>query len=132
MKRSLWLFTALLSLWLGLTSCTSPNSTNESAAAGIENYLKALALKNANDLIQASCAEWEEQASVELDSFELVETRLEGLSCQVTGADGEIRLVNCQGKILTSYQGENQEVDLSKNTYMSVQEDGIWKMCGYR
>lgn len=132
MKRSLCFFTVLLFLWLGLFGCTSPDFMDESTAAGIENYLKVLASRKANDLIQASCTEWEEQASVELDSFELVETKLEGLSCQGTGADGKIRLVNFQGKNLSSYQGESQEVDLSTNTYIAVQEDGVWKMCGYR
>jgi len=132
MRQPFFLLLWILLLLLGLTSCGSQGSSTGSAAAGIENYLQALASKDADQLVQASCAQWEEGSSVELDSFELVETKLDNLSCQETGAEGETKLVTCQGKILTSYNGENQEIDLSANTYVAALEDGVWKMCGYR
>lgn len=130
MKRSLILFLPLVILF-GLAGCGNKQPSSNSPAASIEAYLQALISKNADQLVQASCARWEEQSSVELDSFELVETRLDNLSCQESGTDGENKLVTCQGKILTSYNGENQEIDLSANTYIASQEDGVWKMCGY-
>lgn len=132
MRQPFFLLLWILLLLLGLTSCGSQGSSTGSAAAGIENYLQALASQDADQLVQASCAQWEEGSSVELDSFELVETKLDNLSCQETGAEGETKLVTCQGKIFTSYNGENQEVDLSANTYVAALEDGVWKMCGYR
>jgi len=132
MRQPFFLLLWILLLLLGLTSCGSQGSSTGSAAAGIEYYLQALASKDAVQLVQASCAQWEEGSSVELDSFELVETKLDNLSCQETGEEGETKLVICQGKILTSYNGENQEVDLSANTYVAALEDGVWKMCGYR
>jgi hypothetical protein len=57
---------------------------------------------------------------------------LEGLSCQDAGNADNATLVSCTGKIKASYNGENQELDLSSRTYRAVQEGGDWRMCGYK
>jgi len=115
-------------LFLALTACTRQSG----AANGIEKYIQALSEKNRDQVINASCKAWEEQATIEVDSLELVGTKLEGLACQESGSDGDSRLVTCQGKIITTYDAETVELDLTKNTYIAVDEDGSWKMCGYR
>lgn len=107
-------------------------SQQSGAATAIETYVKALVARDANALKNASCAEWEGNAQVELDSFTAVSISLEGLSCQEAGKDGNATLVSCTGKIKASYNGENQELDLSSRTYRAVQESSEWRMCGYK
>jgi hypothetical protein len=107
-------------------------SQRSSAAAAVETYIKALVARDANALKNASCAQWESNAQVELDSFTAVSISLEGISCQEAGKDGDATLVSCTGKIKASYNGENQELDLSSRTYRAVQESSEWRMCGYK
>lgn len=112
----------------GLAACSS----QAGPAQAVQTYIEALANKNADELSSLSCASWEEAAQLELDSFEIVETRVEGLACQETGTEGDTHLVQCQGKIIASYNSEDQELDLSAMTYQVVQENGDWRVCGYR
>jgi len=69
---------------------------------------------------------------MELDSIQVVETRLEGLACTQTGTDGDIALVACQGKIIATFENEDQELDLSLRTYQVVQQGGEYLVWGYR
>ncbi len=98
----------------------------------VEDYLNALVSKDDALVSSLSCADWEAMALLELDSFQAVETRLEGLTCSDAGTDGDTFLVNCQGKIIATYNDEDQELDLSLRTYEVVQEDGEYLVCGYR
>jgi hypothetical protein len=107
-------------------------SQQSGAVTAVETYIKALVARNANALKNASCAQWEDNAQVELDSFTAVSISLEGLNCQEAGKDGDATLVSCKGKIKASYNGENQELDLSSRTYRAVQESSEWLMCGYK
>ena len=115
---------------LGLSACAS-NDANAPVRA-VEDYLTALVEKDANRLSTLTCGEWEEQALLELDSFQAVETRLEGLACEQTGTDGDTALVLCHGSIVATYGDEDQELDLSVRTYQVVQEGGEWLVCGTR
>ena len=38
----------------------------------------------------------------------------------------------CKGKIVATYNNEDQELDLSVRTYQVVQEGGEWLVCGVR
>jgi len=107
-------------------------ATKESAAQTVETYLKALIAKDANSLSALSCADWEAQALLELDSFQGVEASLSDLACSVTGTDGDTSLVTCQGKIIASYNGEAQEISLSDRTYQVNSQSGESLVCGYR
>ncbi len=98
----------------------------------VEDYLNALVSKDDALVSSLSCADWETMALLELDSFQAVETRLEGLICSDAGTDGDTFLVNCQGKIIATYNDEDQELDLSLRTYEVVQEGGEYLVCGYR
>ena len=121
----LLVFTILL-----LAACTS-NADNAPVQA-VENYLNALVEKDANRLTTLSCGDWEDDALLELDSFQAVTARLEGLACEQTGADGETALVLCSGNIVATYNNEDQQLDLSVRTYQVVQESGEWLVCGTR
>jgi hypothetical protein len=114
-----------------LTACASaaPNS----APAAIEAYFKALVAKNSTAAINASCANWEDDAKQEADAFAAVAPSLSGLSCSVTGTDPDGTLVTCEGVINVTYNNEAQVISLADNgPYLAVEENGEWRMCGYR
>jgi hypothetical protein len=98
----------------------------------VEDYLGALVEKNGDEISILSCAEWELNALLELDSLQAVDTRLEDLSCSVSGDDNGTTLVTCQGKLIATYNDEDQDLDLSVRTYQVIQQGGNWLVCGYR
>jgi hypothetical protein len=102
------------------------------AAKAVEDYLTALVNKNSSALSALSCASWESNALLELDSLQAVTTRLENLSCTAAGTDGTTTQVNCQGKIIATYNNEDQQLDLSVRTYQVVQQGGEYLVCGYK
>ena len=107
------LLTILASLLL--TACASSNQ--DAPARAVEDYLNALVAKDEDRLSTLSCGDWEDDALLELDSFQAVTARLEGMTCEQTGTDGNTALVLCNGKIIASYGNEDQELDLSETTY---------------
>jgi hypothetical protein len=113
-----------------LAACAA--STEDAPARAVEDYLNALVAKDADRLSTLSCGEWEDDALLELDSFQAVTARLEGVACEQTGTDGETALVLCDGNIVATYNDEDQELNLSVRTYQVVQEDGEWLVCGVR
>jgi hypothetical protein len=116
-------------LSLFLAACGSSASQ---APRAVEDYLNALVNKDASRLSALSCADWESNALLELDSLQAVDTRLEGLACSVSGSDGDTTLVSCQGKIIATYNNEDQELDISVRTYQVIQQGGESLVCGYR
>lgn len=119
----------MLGLGVLLSAC---DGAGGGAVDAVEGYINALAGKDEARLISLSCAAWESDAMLELDSFQLVEVTVEGLSCQSSGTDGDITLVDCQGTFQMSYGGEPQELDLSTRTYEVIQQGGDWLVCGVR
>jgi hypothetical protein len=113
-----------------LMACAS--GSDNAPAKAVEDYLNALVAKDADRLSTLSCGEWEDDALLELDSFQAVEARLDGLACEQTGTDGDTSLVLCSGNIIATYNDEDQELDLSVRTYQVVQEGGEWLVCGVR
>jgi hypothetical protein len=113
-----------------LSACTS--KSNDAPAKAVENYLNALVAKDVDRLTTLSCSDWEDDALLELDSFQAVTTRLDGMACSQTDTDGDTALVLCKGKIIATYGNEDQEMDLSTRTYQVVQEGGDWLVCGTR
>jgi hypothetical protein len=98
----------------------------------VEDYLGAVVAKDFDQAAALSCAAWEEQAQMEVDSFGAVQTRLEGVDCQQTGTAGDAALVTCAGNIVATYNDEDQNITLAGRTYKAVQEGGEWRMCGYQ
>jgi hypothetical protein len=117
-------FTSLLS------ACTANNEN--APVQAVEGYLTALVEKDANRLTTLSCGDWEDDALLELDSFQAVNTRLEGVACEQTGTDGATALILCNGSIIATYDTEDQQLDLSARTYQVVEEGGEWLVCGTR
>ena len=128
-KLSLTILIPILST-LFLTACASNNSNGPAKA--VEDYLNALVAKDENRLPTLVCGNWEEDALIELDSLQAVTARLDNVSCTQTGSDGDTALVNCSGKLVATYNNEDQELDLSVRTYQVVQQDGNWLVCGTR
>ena len=126
-------FLLLIVVLLAIPTLAACASKKEDAPAkAVEDYLNALVAKDSDHLTTLSCSDWEDDALLELDSFQAVTTKLDGLACQQTGTDGDTALVLCKGKIIATYNNEDQELDLSVRTYQVVQQDGDWLVCGTR
>lgn len=113
-----------------LTACSS--SSSDAPAKAVEDYLNTLVAKDADRLPTLVCGDWEEDALIELDSFQAVTARLDNVACTQSGTDGDTALVNCTGKIVATYNNEDQELDLSVRTYQVIQDGGDWLVCGTR
>jgi len=127
MRKVIRIVGILTFLSLTLTACTQQGS----AENAIEAYLNALVSKDVIRAVNKSCLDWEEGAHAEASSFEAVIVRLDGLACSSVGVSGDQTLVECEGKIIANYGGEDQDIPLSGRTYIAVFEDGEWRMCGY-
>ena len=101
------------------------------ASSAIQQYLKARAASDVDKMTLLSCPAWEAQARVEAASFRSMNATLDGVTCQVSGSDGSSTLVTCQGKIVTTYQGEARQWSVGDHPFKVVQQDGAWRMCGY-
>jgi len=120
-------------LILVLAACGGAGSANSSPSAVVESYINALDGKDGTIRSTLSCAEWEESALMEVDSFLAYEVSVEGLSCKEIGVDGVYTLVNCQGKVNVSYNGEEQPYyDLSIRNYQVIDQNGEFLVCGYQ
>jgi hypothetical protein len=102
------------------------------AAKAVEDFLNALVAKDATKLSALTCKDWTADAQMELDSLQAVKVRLEGVSCQSGSASGTTTPVNCQGKMIATYNGEDQTLDIAARTYQVVQQGGDYLVCGYQ
>jgi hypothetical protein len=127
-KILMFLLVAIIATFV--TACSSANS--DASAQAVESYLNALVAKDADRLPTLVCGDWEEDAFIELDSFQAVTARLDNVTCTQTGTDGDTALVDCTGNIIATYNDEDQELDLSVRTYQVVQQGGDWLVCGTR
>ncbi|HRQ31634.1 MAG TPA: hypothetical protein PLM89_00860 [Anaerolineales bacterium] len=121
---------ALVAISFLLASCAKSNS--DAPAKAVEDYLNTLVAKDADRLPTLVCGDWEDDALIELDSFQAVTASLENVSCTQTGADGDTALVLCTGNIVASYNNEDQRLDLAVRTYQVVEQGGDWLVCGTR
>jgi len=128
-RKLLLILFIVLVVNLLLTACVS---NTDAPAKAVEDYLNALVEKDTELLPTLVCGAWEGDALIELDSFQAVTARLEDAACAQTGMDGDIALVHCTGRIILSYDNEDQELDLSVRTYQVTQEGGDWLVCGTR
>ncbi len=124
------LFLGLICL-LTLVACGQQGQPDNPVGA-VESYLKLRVASDAPKMLAVSCKDWEGQASIEADSFKSMTANLDGLSCSQSGQDGAFTIVGCQGKIVTQYNGESRNWDLSQKPFKTIQEDGQWKVCGYQ
>lgn len=111
-----------------VTACAEEAESADPADT-IETYIKARIEGNADKMRAVSCADWENQALIQADSFKALNPEIEGMVCRrLDRREGEFTLVGCEGKIVTTYNGETREWPLG--TYRLIQEDEEWKMCG--
>jgi hypothetical protein len=116
-------------LILLLAACSS---TQEGGAVrAVEAYIQALNNKDSTQISILSCADWEQDALLEVDSLTGVNSQLENLACQQVGQEGADTYISCTGVLALDYNGEAQQIDLSARTYIAHQENGEWRMCGY-
>lgn len=115
---------SMVLLSLTLAGCSQAGDPG----AAMVKYLEARAAADADTIRGLSCAAWEGQAVAQADSFRSMNAQLENVTCQQSGTDGNFTLVTCDGRIVTTYNGENREWALG--TYRMAQEDGEWRMCG--
>ena len=130
MRTVLWKLPVTLMTIILLTACSSSNS--DAPAQAVEDYLNTLVAKDADRLPTLVCGDWEEDALIELDSFQAVTARLDNVACAQIDTDGGTALINCTGNIIATYNEEDQEIDLSLITYQAVQQGGEWLVCGTR
>lgn len=98
----------------------------------VQDYLQALAAQDQVAISNLTCSEWETQAFLELDALQLVKATLTDLQCRETEVVSGGVIVECSGKLETTYNNEISSVDLSQNRYFVSHENGDWLECGYR
>ena len=122
---------ALLAVILiGLLAACSTGQADPAQA--VTDYLNALITKDAQKAASLSCAEWEADSQMEVDSFQAVTATLDNVTCAVSAEEGDQKLVSCSGKIMISYNGETREINLADRAYRTVLEGGDWRVCGYQ
>lgn len=128
MQKTVLILILMISVF-ALAACAS---STDAPVQAVQNYLNALVNKEADRLPTLVCGEWEDDALIELDSFQAVNARLENVACSQTGADGRTALVLCSGSIVATYNDEDQQIDLSTRTYQVIEQGGDWLVCGTR
>lgn len=123
--------TVYLFIIIVLTTLSACAGTGDVPSQVVERYHHALVEKDEERLLNASCAEWEAMALMELDSFMSVETELVDFTCQTTSSDENNATVTCEGTISATYDGEAREFPLDIQTFLVIQEGGEWRLCGY-
>jgi hypothetical protein len=111
-----------------LVSCAGSSSP----AAVVEAYYNALVAGDAPTLTQLSCADWEQQSKLMLDSFTGVKARVDSIACSEQENDGSSVAVNCTGKIIATYGTEDQEINLSNTTFLLQKQGNEWLVCGQK
>ena len=125
-------YSAIKFIVLTLSFLISACDSSSRQAMVVEEYLNALVSKDATQLSTLSCAEWAPYAATEMNSFQAVTATLQDLTCETTGTEGDMTLVVCGGTIATTYNDEQQQIDLSLRTYQVVEQGGEYLVCGYR
>ena len=111
---------------IALGACAS----GDMAAQAVQDYYQAIVSGDADRAVALSCADWEFNAQMDVDSFQAVDATLDGFTCEQTGTAGDMATVACQGQIVMSYDGEDQFLDLAGN-YQAQNVGGDWLFCGY-
>jgi hypothetical protein len=106
-----------------LTACAT-----ESPAQVVEAYFQAIIDDQPERLAELSCAAWEADALTAATSFRNTGATLDGMQCEANGEEAGYQIVQCQGRIVVVYQGEERAFPLTR--YRVIQENNAWRMCG--
>ena len=112
---------------LALSAC---GASGDMAAQAVQDYYQAIVDGDAERAVALACADWELNAQMDVDSFQAVDASLDDFTCEQTGTNGDMATVDCQGKIVMSYVGEDQFLDLTA-FYQAQIVGGDWLFCGY-
>ncbi|MCJ7623050.1 MAG: nuclear transport factor 2 family protein [Anaerolineaceae bacterium] len=124
-SRIFFLFAAVAFIFVGCSQDA------DDASQPVHAYLEALVSQDIDQISNLVCTAWEEQAILEVDAFMGVDAALEDVSCTQTEADEDSALVECKGKIVATYNVEQQELPLDGRFYVVTREGGEWRVCGY-
>lgn len=126
--KKLVLTSFALGIFILISACTS----RADPAQSVMDYLIALTNQDADTAVSLSCADWEEQARLEADSFLSVKATLNNVQCQTGTLSDEQADVTCTGAIDMTYNEEVRSIDLSLRTYSLQYQAGEWRVCGYK
>ena len=121
MKRILFLLLPIIVILAGCATQADPSDT-------IMKYLEARLASDADQLQELSCAAWESQVPLQAASFQSIDASLEDATCKANGTQGDMTIIECTGKIVYQYNGEQNERELGN--FLVIQENDEWKMCG--
>ncbi len=124
MRHFLTLALCLTAVVMAVAGCSSQSDPS----SVVVEYWSARVAADASRMQQLSCAGWEAQALIQARSFEAMNAQLEDVTCQAVNQSDNQSRVDCEGRIVTSYNGENREWELTP--YLLVQEQGEWRICG--
>lgn len=116
----------------GATAAPTGLPSPSPAVKAVQDYLQAMVNKDVTKISTLSCKDWEQSAVQEVDSLQAVKAELSGLACADAGSSAGSSLVKCQGKIVITYNTEQQNLDLSVRTYKVTPSGGDWLVCGYQ
>lgn len=121
-----------LSLCIIILLVFSGCSRQSPAAQSVNAYLEALVSEDVNDVAMLTCKEWEEEAIIEFDSFQLVSPELKDVNCVETSQEDGYATVQCSGEIITTYNNETTIISLKSRLFTVKNEKGDWFVCGYQ
>lgn len=130
-RHSLSLLCLLLLAGAFVAACTNQNEGDPAAA--VETYLSAMVANDTARRAQLICPAYEAGAQTDFDSMGAVGgAALNNVDCTAGAVSGDSATVTCTGSITFTYNGENDSLDLTINSYLAQKVDGQWKMCGYQ
>jgi hypothetical protein len=124
-KRTYLIFILLVFI---LMSCQKAGS---GAVTAVEQYYLAVVQEDPNLLSSIVCSDFEEEARLELDSFQGVKIELTDFGCSESDRNGTETLVKCTGKIEASYGNEVMDFPLDSRVHKVINQAGDWFVCGY-
>lgn len=127
MQRSLIIAVLML---ISLSACNTAQSNDPVGV--VQSYVQARVTSDESKLVSLSCKDQESQAKKDADSFRSMKATLDSISCKNAGEDSPYTIVACEGKIVTEYAGETRDWNLADRNFKTIQEDGQWKVCGYK
>lgn len=117
---------ARLVLWILFVLVTCTPKDHGDPAKVTEKYLIAKVERDEETIRELLCSDLEAIWEKEIHTFDTVRgVHIEGMTCY---KKGENNLVECQGKIIAEYGGEQKEFLLG--TYKTIYETGEWRWCG--
>ncbi|MCK7481756.1 MAG: hypothetical protein M0C28_34725 [Candidatus Moduliflexus flocculans] len=124
------LFLIVILAGIILSACAS---STDAPVQAVQNYLNALVNKEADKLPTLVCGEWEDDALIELDSFQAVTASAR--KCRLLPDQALTAMPpssSAPGNIVATYNDEDQKLDLSTRTYQVIEQGGDWLVCGTR